>query len=163
MKSNFVHRSSVHLWHRLSLNLLHAWMSFKFLFVASPGSYAKTFFWVFEKKIWDTNMGHGESQNFKNTTRSSLKSLLNLFKLFLNFVLSGSYKSAVWNFWNFEFLIFNEFFNFAIVPYRETNNLNYLQNELPYRETGVKFGSQGWVFSVYKALLTVTAPMQHSG
>ncbi len=33
--------------------------------------------------------------------------------------------------WNFEFPIFNEFSNFTIVPYGETKNLNYLENERP--------------------------------
>ncbi len=33
--------------------------------------------------------------------------------------------------WNFECPIFNEFFNFTIVRYVETKNLNYLENERP--------------------------------
>ncbi len=40
---------------------------------------------------------------------SFLKSLFNLFKLFLNFLLSGSDKSIVLDFWNFEFLNFDDF------------------------------------------------------
>ncbi len=62
---------------------------------------------------------------------SSLKSVLNHFKLFLNFLLSGPHKSAILNFWNFEFPVFNDFFNFTIVPYGETKNFNYLENERP--------------------------------
>ena len=68
----------------------------------------------------------------KTSTRySSLKSHLNLFKRFLDFLLSGPHKSTVLDFLNFEFLIFNEFLNFTIVPYGETKNLNYLENEQP--------------------------------
>ncbi len=46
---------------------------------------------------------------------SSLKSLLNPFKLFLKFLLSGPHKSTVLDFWNFEFLIFQEFCSFSLV------------------------------------------------
>ncbi len=62
---------------------------------------------------------------------SSLKSLLNRFKLFLNFLLSGPHKSTVLDFWHFKFPMFNKFLNFTIVPYGVTKNLNYLENELP--------------------------------
>ncbi len=65
---------------------------------------------------------------------SSIKSLLNLFKLFMNFLLSGPHKSTVLIFINFEFLIFNELLNFTNVPYGETKNLNYLENERPQSE-----------------------------
>ncbi len=40
---------------------------------------------------------------------SSLKSLLNPFKLFMNFLLNGPHKSTVLNFWNFDVLIFQDF------------------------------------------------------
>ncbi len=40
---------------------------------------------------------------------STLKSLLNISKLLLNFLLSGPYKRIVLDFWNFEFTIFNNF------------------------------------------------------
>ncbi len=53
---------------------------------------------------------------------SFLKSLLNLFNLFLNFLLSCSHQIAVLDSWNFEFPIFNESLNFTIVPYGETKN-----------------------------------------
>ncbi len=62
---------------------------------------------------------------------SSLESLSNPFKLFLNFVLSGPHKSSVLDFWNFEIPIFKEFFKFTIVPYGENKNLNYLEKERP--------------------------------
>ncbi len=45
---------------------------------------------------------------------SSLKSLLNLFNLFLNFFLSCPDKGTVLDFLNFEFLIFQEFFSFSL-------------------------------------------------
>ena len=44
-----------------------------------------------------------------------------------------SSQKYVWDFWNFEFLIFNDFFfensKFTIVAYGEIKNLNYLENE----------------------------------
>ncbi len=54
---------------------------------------------------------------------SSLKSFVNPFKLFLNFLLSGPDKSTFLDFWNFKFPIFNEFLNFTIVPYAENKTL----------------------------------------
>ncbi len=45
---------------------------------------------------------------------SSLKYLLNPFKLFLKFLLSGPHKSTVLDFWNFEFLIFQKFCSFSL-------------------------------------------------
>ncbi len=72
---------------------------------------------------------------------SFLKSLLNLFKLFLKFLLSCPHKSIFFlNFWNFEYLIFDKFLKFTIIPYGETKNLNYLEN---VRQNGVKFGPPG--------------------
>ncbi len=44
----------------------------------------------------------------------SLKSLLNSFKLLLNFFLSGPHKSTVLDFRNFEFLINQEFCSFSL-------------------------------------------------
>ncbi len=41
----------------------------------------------------------------------SLKSLLNPFKLFLNFLVSGPDKSIVLDFLKFELLIFHDFFS----------------------------------------------------
>ena len=60
---------------------------------------------------------------------SPLKSLLNLFNFFLNFLVSSPHKSTVLDFWTFEFPIFNEFLNFPIIPYGGSKNLNYLENE----------------------------------
>ena len=60
---------------------------------------------------------------------SSLKLLLNPFKLFLNFLLISPDKSTVLDFLNLKFLIFQEFLNFTIEPYGETKNLNHLENE----------------------------------
>ena len=65
---------------------------------------------------------------------SSLKSPLNLFKLSLNFLLSFPHKSTVLDFRNFKFPTFSDFFNFTVVPYGETKNLNYLENERPWSE-----------------------------
>ncbi len=142
LRLSSVRRSSIRLWHQLSLTLLHGLLS-NFAF---PGPYAETVF-EFKKKKWFldflriffifVNMGPYGSKKLQcykklqlqSKCYSSLKSLLNLFKLFLNFLLSGPHKSTVLDFWNFEFLIFNEFLNFTIVPYGETKNLDYLEKE----------------------------------
>ena len=75
---------------------------------------------------------------------STLKSLLNLFKVFLNFLLSGPHKSTILKILKFELLIFNDFLNFTVVPDGETKSHNYLENE----RNGVKFGPRG-EYSVY--------------
>ncbi len=67
---------------------------------------------------------------FQNATPPSNQFWI-LSNFFLNFLLSGPHKSTVLDWWNLEFPIFNEFFKFTIVPYGETKNLNYLENEWP--------------------------------
>ncbi len=77
----------------------------------------------------------------------SLKSVFYPFKLFMHFLLSGPHESTFWIFeiFSFRFLtIFKK--KSTIVPYGETKNLNYLENE----RKGVKFWPQGWVFGVYR-------------
>ncbi len=54
------------------------------------------------------NMGPYGSQNFK--TLLPHKPLLNLSKLILNCLLSGSHKCTLLDFWNFKLMIFNVFF-----------------------------------------------------
>ena len=57
-------------------------------------------------------MGPYGSQTSKRY--SSLKSLLNLLKLFLNFLPNGYHRRTVLDFWNFEFMIFHiSFFVFV--------------------------------------------------
>ncbi len=54
------------------------------------------------------------------------------FQTFPKFSSQWSSQNYVWDFWNFEFLIFNDFFlnfKFTIVPYGEIKNLTYLENE----------------------------------
>ena len=46
--------------------------------------------------------------------------------LYLNFLLIGPHKSTVLDFWNFNFPIFNECFNFTIVPYEETKKTSFV-------------------------------------
>ncbi len=89
--------------------------------ISSQWSYKSSVldFWNFEFLIfqefcsfsltWDP-MGAKTSKRY-----SSLKSLLNPFKLFLNFLLSGPDKSTVLDFWNFEFLIVQEFCSFSLM------------------------------------------------
>ena len=64
---------------------------------------------------------------------SSYKSQPNAFKLFLNFLPNGPHKTTfgIFEILRLPFLIFFFFENFksTIVPYRETKNLNYLENE----------------------------------
>ncbi len=79
---------------------------FQILVVASLGPYAQTFFFIFEFFWGDflriffvfVNMEPYGNQNLKTLLLRSLKSLLNPFKLFLNFPLSDPDKSAVLNF-----------------------------------------------------------------
>ncbi len=114
-------------------------------------------FWNFEFRIfheffsflltWDS-MGAKTSKRY-----SSLKSLLNLFKLFLNFLLSGPRKSTVLDFWNIEFPIFNEFFTFHHCTLSGNQKPQLSGKRETLERNGVKFGPQGWVFSVYRALL----------
>ncbi len=60
---------------------------------------------------------------------SSFKSLLNYYKLVLNFVHSGPHKSTFLSFWNFEFPIYDHF-KFTDAPYYEkSKNQNYMENE----------------------------------
>ncbi len=77
-------------------------MDFFLLVVVSPGSYAQMLFCIFEKKIFKEYFSFSlrcDPMGAKTSKRySSLKSLLNPLKLFLNFVLSGPHKSAVLDF-----------------------------------------------------------------
>ena len=91
---------------------------FQILVVASPGSYAGTwfffFFWFFKKYPIVRNMVPYGSKRFQKRY-CSFKSLVYLFKLFLNFLLSGPHKNSVLDFWNFEFRIFQDFFVVVVV------------------------------------------------
>ena len=62
------------------------------------------FVFVLTMLTWDP-MGAKTSNRY-----SSFKSLLNLLKLFLNFLLCCPHKSTALDFWNFEFLSFHDFF-----------------------------------------------------
>ena len=76
-------------------------------------------FWVlFCQEFFSFSLTWGPTGAKISKRHSSLKSLLDLFNLFLNFLVSGPHKSTILDFWNFEFPIFNDFFlNFTIVPY----------------------------------------------
>ncbi len=95
--------SVVRLWHRLSLKLLHGFLChMPRLFCHF---WKKNFVLIFQEfcsflLTW-APLGAKTSKRY-----SSLKSLLNPFKLFLKFLLSGPQKSTVLDFWNFELLIF---------------------------------------------------------
>ena len=94
---------------------------------------------------WDS-MGAKTSKRY-----SSHKSLLNLFNLFLNFLLNGPQKSTVLDFWNFEFAIFNDF---TIVPYGRNQKPQLSGKRVIVERNGVKFGPRSWVFSVHMVRLT---------
>ena len=113
MKSKFVrHPSSVRPSVASIISEAIPWMSFKFLVVVSLGHMPRRFLNFWKKKIfyecfsfsltWDP-IGAKTSKRY-----SSLKSLLNPFKPFLNFF-SVVLTKAVLNVWNFEFLIFQDF------------------------------------------------------
>ena len=73
-------------------------------------------------------MGPNRSENFK-----TLLLLQTAAKTCPELSSQWSSQNYAWDFWNFEFLIFNFFFfenfKFTIVAYGEIKNLNYLENE----------------------------------
>ncbi len=117
MKSKFVRRPSVVCRPSSACGIDYLWSYgmdfFQILVVACPSPYVQTLFFSFWKTFF---LFFYEYFSFSLTwdpmwvktlkRYSSLKSLLNPFKLFLKFLLSGLYKSTVLDFWNFEFLIF---------------------------------------------------------
>ncbi len=119
MKSKFIHRPSVHLWHRLSLKLLHGFLS-NFGCSFPRAIYPDSFF-IFEKKIFFNflriffvfvNMGPYGSENFKKLL--FLQKQPKAFNLFLHFLLKGPHKIAFGIVWNFENWNFNYFFSFSL-------------------------------------------------
>ena len=97
-KSSWNRNSSV-----VRLSEVIAWIFFQILVVTSPGPYAQTY----AKKL-----------PYAKTSKrySSLKSLLNLLNLFLNFLLSCLHKSTVLDFWNFKFPILTNFLISSLFP-----------------------------------------------
>ncbi len=88
----------------------------------------------------------------------SLKPLLNPLKLFLNFLLSGPDKSTDLDFWNFQFLFFQDFFFLFINmgPYGNQNfktlflpqiTFEYFQ---PFPEFSSQFSTQKYCFGLLK-------------
>ena len=139
-ESKFVRRPSV----ASIISESIAWISFKFSLWPPLGHMPRRFFLIMKKKMiffyeyFSFSLTYDPMVAKTSKRYPFLKSLLNLFNLFLNFLLSGPHKST--HFWNFEFSIFNEFLNFTIVPYGETKNLNYLQNKQPQSETELNLG-----------------------
>ncbi len=76
-------------------------------------------------------MGPNGSENFK--TLLLLQIATKSFETCPEFSFQWSSQNYIWDFWNFEFPIFNNFFlknsKFTIVAYGEIKNLNYLENE----------------------------------
>ena len=123
MESKFVRRLSV----ASIISEPIVWISFKFLFLLCLGHigflnfWKKNDFWIFCKYFWFSLTW--DPMRAKISKHYSLKSLLTLFKLFLKFLLSCPYKSTVLDFWNFEFMIFQDLF-FVFVnmgPYGSKN------------------------------------------
>ncbi len=105
------------------------WMNFSWIFfpMVLTQNYVLDF-WNFDFIIFSrfvlvfVNVGLHGSQTFKTLLLPQI--ILNIFKLFLNFLYSFPHKSPVW-----------VFLKFTIVPYGETKTLNYLENERPHSET----------------------------
>ncbi len=137
---------------------------FKFQLWLPLGHMPRLFF-IFEKKnclnfyeyfsfslTWDP-MGAKTSKRY-----SSFKSLLNPFNLFLNFLLSGPDKSTVLDFWNFEFLTFQEFCSFSLTwdpmgakTSKRYSSLKSLLNPLkPFPEFSSELSSQKYCFGCLK-------------
>ena len=105
------------------------------------------FLWIFQLLLTLYHMGAKTSKRY-----SSLKSLLNLFKLVLNFLLSGPHNSTFFDFWNFEFLIFHDlFFVFHNMgPYGSQNFKTLLLPQITFEffVTCPEFSSQ-WYWQKY--------------
>ncbi len=149
MKSKFVRRPSVvRLWHRLSLKLLHGFLSN--LSCGFPWAIwleGFFFFFWFCLRIFFmfVNIGPYGSQNFKMLLLP--QSLLNSFKLCLNFLLSGSHNSTILDFWNFDFFDFSGIL-FVFVnmgPYGSQNFKTLLLPHITFElfQTFLNFLSQG--------------------
>ncbi len=101
---------------QLSLNLMHGFLS-NFI-CGFPWAIRSDIFWIFEKKffldfLWIffvfVNMGPYGSENLK--TLLLLQIAAKSFQTFPEFSPQWSSQNYVWDFWNFEFLIFNDFFS----------------------------------------------------
>ena len=128
MKSKFVRRPSVRPSVASIIFEVIAWMLSNFS-CGFPWAICPDVLFIFDffrNFFVFVNMGPYGSQNIKRLLLPQIS-----FESFLNFLLSGLHASTVLDFLNFEFPIFNEFLNFTIVPYGETKNLNYLENERP--------------------------------
>ncbi len=149
MKSQFVRRPSVT---QLSPNLMRGFLSnFGCCF---PWAIRPDFFFNFWKKFFFdflriifvfVNMGPYGSENFK--TLPLLQSAAESFQTFPEFSSQWSAQNLEWDFWNFEFAIFNDFFfrKFQI------HHCTLWRNQKPQlsekraivEQNGVKFGTRG--------------------
>ncbi len=107
--SSVVRPSAIRLWHRLSLKILHGFLSNVSCYF--PWAISPEVFWTLEffyeyfsiSLTWDPT-GANISKRY-----SSFKSLSNLFKPCLNFLLRGPQNGTVLDFWNFELTFFRDF------------------------------------------------------
>ncbi len=143
---------------RPSSSLLNPSKPFLKFLLSGPDKSTVLDFWNFEFLIfqefcsfsltWDP-MGDKTSKRY-----SSLKSLLTPFKLFLNFLLIGPHKGIVLDFWNFEFLIFHDFF-FVFVhiePYgsQKFKTQSTFESFQTFYEISYKLSSQKYFFRFVK-------------
>ena len=112
-ESNFVRRPSV----ASIISEPIGWISFKFWFLL-PRAICPEVFYFWKKKrfkifgnFWFLDY---VSKNFKKLLLHQI-TLESFFNLFLKFLLSCPHKSTAFDFWNFEFLIFNDFSKFSVV------------------------------------------------
>ncbi len=143
IRPSSVRPSVVRLWHQLSLNLLHGFLSnfgscypwaiwpdiFWFFFFLNN-------FWSFLRKFFVfANMGSYGIKNFKTLLlpQITFESIQNFF---LNLLLSGPHKSTVLDFWNFEFTIFHNF-----LP--QIPNTSIIWKRATVERNGVNFGPPG--------------------
>ncbi len=122
---------------------------FQILVVASPGPYAQTFFFIFEKKFflifceyfsfsltWDPMAA-------KISKCYSYKSQPKVFKLFLNFLPNGPHKTM---FGIFEILKIEILTNFIRFRYHGTQWERKFQNATPPTNCSQKFWNLSWIF-----------------
>ncbi len=138
-----VHRPSVRLWHRLSLKLLHGFLSYVICHMP------RCYFHFWKKKILNffVNMGPYRGENFK--TLLLLQIAAKSFETCNEFSSQWSSQKYIGDFWilSFWFLIifFRKFQIHHCSQYGEIKNLNYLVSgkQAIVEQNGVKFGTRG--------------------
>ncbi len=114
-QSSWNRNLSIRLWHRLSPKLLHGFLS---NFSCEPWAICPEFFLIFKKQkkfpflmniFRFCYMGLYGSENFNSKTLLLLQIAAESFQTFPEFSSQWSSQNRFWDFWNFEFPIFNNF------------------------------------------------------